>query len=176
MTKRFATMVFLVGACVAVLPSSRASAQGFAPSGGATFGGTGQVAITGDFEAHLHSGWELRLHPSLDYFIAQNVSIGGVLGFTYHSGSPSSNTIDLGARAGYNLNITGLVSFWPRVGIFFSRQSGRPSTNSTYLGIFAPFLVHLAPHFFVGVGPSFNLSLDGGGNSSGLDSVVGGYF
>jgi hypothetical protein len=167
-------MVFLAG--ISTLQASRASAQDFAPSGGTAFGATGQIAITGELEAHLHSGWELRLHPALDYFIAHNVSVGGVIGFQYDSGSPSTNIIDVGARAGFNLNITSVVSFWPRAGIFFSRHSGRPATNSTFLGIFAPFLFHLAPHLFAGIGPSFNLSLDGGGNSSGLDSVVGGWF
>jgi hypothetical protein len=163
--------LFAVGALSA--QSSVAQAQG----GGNAFGAPGQIAITGEFEGHLLNGWELRLHPSLDYFIANNVSIGGVVGIKYNSGG-SATTIDLGVRAGYNLNIVNQVSFWPTVGIFYSHFSadGQASGSSTSLRIFAPFLYHIAPHFFLGAGPIFNLPLDNGGNSYGLQSVVGGWF
>jgi hypothetical protein len=50
------------------------------------------------------------------------------------------------------------------------------STN-TWLTIYVPFLFHLAPHFFVGLGPSAQLHLSGGGgNEWGLDSMLGGWF
>ena len=160
--------------------ASSASAQG--PASGNAFGATGQWAISGDFEGHLRNGWELRLHPSLDYFIAPNVSVGGLVGFTYDSGGPST-TIDLGVRAGYNLNVAERISFWPKVGIVFHHNSfggsngtASTSSSSTALEIFAPFLLHLVPHLFVGAGPFFDLPLDGGGNGYGLQTVVGGWF
>ena len=147
------------------------------------FGAPGQIAISGEMEGHLHNGWELRLHPALDYFIAPNVSVGGALGITYdHPGSPSPSvtTVEVAARVGYNLNIVDRISFWPRVGIAYSHTSvaSSPSTSSssTALTLFAPFLYHLVPHLFVGAGPSFGLSLNGGGNSYGLDTIVGGWF
>jgi outer membrane protein with beta-barrel domain len=166
---------FIAAALTAGAPAARAQ--------GAAFGAPGSIAITGDFEGHLRNGWELRLHPSLDYFIAPNVSIGGVVGLQYRSGTPSATTLDLGVRAGYNLAITPVVSFWPQVGIYYSHttisstaNSPSSSSSSTSLGVNAPFLYHIATHFFLGAGPFFNLPLDGGGNSYGLQTVVGGWF
>jgi hypothetical protein len=147
---------------------------------GGGFGTQGQIAITGEFEGHLHNGWELRLHPALDYFIVNNVSVGGVIGFQYNSGNPGRTTIDLGVRAGYDLFINNQVTFWPTVGIFYEHFSiGSPvnqSGSSTSLNIFAPFLFHIVPHFFIGAGPDFELPLDGGGNGYGVRTVVGGWF
>jgi hypothetical protein len=155
--------------------ASTASAQGYPP--GNAFGAPGQWAITGDFEGHIRNGWELRLHPSLDYFIAPNVSVGGLVGLTYDSGNPSTTTLDLGARAGYNINVADRVSFWPKVGIIYHHfSSGGNSSSSTSLELFAPFLFHVVPHLFLGVGPFFDLPLDSGGNSYGLQTVVGGWF
>jgi hypothetical protein len=156
---------------VLTLGPSVARAQG----GG--FGAPGEIVIRGDFEGHLRNGWELRLHPAIDYFIANNVSIGGVIGLQYNSGTPSRTTVDLGLRAGYNLAITAPVTFWPTVGIFYSHTSSNGNSgSSTFLEIFAPFLYHIVPHFFVGVGPDFELSLDNNGNGYGLQTVVGGWF
>jgi hypothetical protein len=182
LVRRFASAAFFrfsfasIAAALA-LASSPAHAQGGA------FGAPGEIAITGDFEGHLNKGWELRLHPSVDYFIAPNVSIGGVVGLQYDSGTPSRTQLDLGVRAGYNLYIAPQVSFWPMVGIYYSHftvssTANTPSTSgsSTSLGIFAPFLYHIAPHFFLGAGPRFTLPLDGGGNSYGIQTVVGGWF
>jgi len=50
------------------------------------------------------------------------------------------------------------------------------STSHTYLGIFAPFLYVPAPHFFIGLGPTFNQGLSGGtGQDFGLDFMIGGW-
>jgi hypothetical protein len=151
--------------------SSVARAQG----GG--FGAPGEIVIRGDFEGHLRNGWELRLHPSIDYFIANNLSVGGLVGLQYNSGNPSTTIVDLGVRAGYNLAIVNQVTFWPTVGISYSHfSSGMNSGSSTFLEIFAPFLYHIVPHFFVGAGPVFDLSLDNNGNSYGLQTTIGGWF
>ncbi|HET6146034.1 MAG TPA: hypothetical protein VFH68_00760 [Polyangia bacterium] len=166
---RFAASLAVIagGATLAPLP---ARAQG----GG--FGAPGQIVIRGDFEGHLRNGWELRLHPAIDYFIANNVSIGGVVGLQYNSG-PSTTTVELGVRAGYNLAIVNQVTFWPTAGIFYSHFSNdMTSGSSTFLEIFAPFLYHIVPHFFVGAGPIFDLSLDNNGNGYGLQTVIGGWF
>ena len=179
LVRRLITLGLSVGSIAAALAltAPRAHAQGGA------FGAPGEIAITGDFEGHLNNGWELRLHPSLDYFIAPNVSVGGVVGLQYNSGTPSRTELDLGVRAGYNLAITPQVTFWPMVGIYYSHftvsstaNSPSSSGSSTSLGIFAPFLYHISTHFFLGAGPRFTLPLDGGGNSYGVQTVVGGWF
>ena len=166
-----ASFAFLA-AGLALAPSS-ARAQG----GG--FGAPGEIVIRGDFEGHLRNGWELRLHPSIDYFIAPNVSVGGLVGLQYNSGNPSRTTVDLGIRAGYDLAIANQLTFWPTVGIVYSHTSlsnNMGSGSSTNLEIFAPFLYHIVPHFFVGAGPIFDLSLDNNGNGYGLQTTIGGWF
>jgi hypothetical protein len=176
----FALLLWLAGA--------RASAQddasgprggGFAPvaAAGGGFGGAGQIAISGELEGHLRSGWEIRLHPALDYFIVTNVSVGGAVGLQYTSGSPGTTVIDLGARAGYNLNINGKVGIWPRVGLNYQHVSRHPdSSSAVQFRLDAPILYHLVPHLFVGAGPFFTKDLNGGGTGWGLDSIVGGWF
>jgi hypothetical protein len=169
-----------LSAAASAQAQDRAEGGGFAPTAvtGGGFGGVGQIAISGDLEAHLRSGWEIRIHPAADYFILRNVSVGGVLGVTYTSGSPGTTVIDLGARAGYSLGINDKVGIWPRLGIFYSHLSRHPdSSSSAQFRLDAAFLYHLVPHLFVGVGPFFGQILNsGGGHSYGLDSIVGGWF
>ena len=167
------TLLFLV---IGLVSSSPASAQRLG-SGANAFGASGQVVITGELEGHLHNGWNLHLQPSADYFIATNISIGGLIGYTHVSGNPAFDSFNLGARAGYNLAITDAVTFWPKVGITVGHAFGSTGNTSSQLTIFAPFLFHLVPHLFVGAGPDFELELSGsGGNGYGLQSVVGGWF
>ncbi len=171
-------------------PSSEApsSSGGFAspPAASAGFGGTGVwVLSVGSANAasdsvflHKTSGgdWELNLHPALDYFLASNVSVGGVLGFDYESGG--TTVLDFGGRAGFNANIGDHLGFWPTAGIFVRHQSNpdHSSSNPASLGIFAPFLYHPFAHLFLGLGPSFNLGLnEGNGKEFGIDYVIGGW-
>jgi hypothetical protein len=129
-----------------------------------------------DFQLRIHSGggWNLHLRPALDTFLLSNFSVGGVVGFGYGSGN---STFEIGARAGYVLPIVNQVAFWPTGGIYFSYTTGNHmSQNHTYLGIFAPFLYVPTPHFFVGLGPTFNQGLSGGnGQDYGLDFTLGGW-
>ena len=158
-----------------------------APSGAASFGATGQYVLSlvgnGDEYAFLHDfdgpGWEIGLHPALDYFIANRISIGGLVGFRYGGGGdgPGDTRIDLGIRAGFYLDIQGPIGFWPTAGIhYWHHRHDRTSDNHAALAIFAPFLYHLAPHLFIGIGPSFDAGLKDAGNSFGLDAVLGGWF
>jgi len=176
-------------ACALSLSSARARAQeagGFAPTpaAGGGFGSVGQWVLTLGvnsseyFFLHKQSGggWQIGLRPTADYFIAPSLSVGGVIGFSHASGGATD--FDIGARAGFNLNITGPWGFWPTAGIFANTHSEMHATNtSARLGIFAPFLYHIVPHLFVGLGPSFNLGLtNGAGNQYGLDAILGGWF
>jgi hypothetical protein len=85
----------------------------------------------------------------------------------------------VGGRAGYALNASERVTFWPMAGINVNHASDsmqHTSNTSVSVHIFAPFLYHVAPHFFLGVGPSFDLAINGGGKDFGIDSIVGGWF
>jgi hypothetical protein len=157
----------------------------FASSPSAGFAAMGQWVVTmkttgdnGYVFFHKPSGgdWELSLHPSIDYFITNGVSLGATFGYTYSPAATGTTVVDLGARAGFNLNINDNLGFWPTVGVgltFDSRDHGNDTT--TFFGIFAPFLYHLVPHLFVGLGPSFSMQLDGGGKVYGVDFVLGGW-
>ena len=158
----------------------------FASSPSAGFAAMGQWVVTmkttgdnGYVFFHKPSGgdWELSLHPSIDYFITNGVSLGATFGYTYSPAATGTTVVDLGARAGFNLNINDNLGFWPTAGISFNANSSNHTTNThTTLGVFAPFLYHLVPHLFVGLGPSFSVPLQGGGgNAYGVDFVLGGW-
>jgi hypothetical protein len=168
-------------------PSASASSGsgGFAPSAmpGATFGLSGEWALsvasynggTSLFFAKQASGGStLFLQPSLDYFLANGISVGGLVGFAYGGGT---TTIDLGARAGFNQALVDKVSFWPTAGIVGSYQSGNGTSSSTAkLVVLAPFLYHVAPHFFLGAGPFLSYLVKGGPDTQyGVDFVIGGW-
>jgi hypothetical protein len=192
-------------ACLLVLLPSVASAKGaddpstedapfansttkapapFAASPSAGFAAMGQWVITmktnGDegffFRKPSGGDWQLSLHPSIDYFIASSVSLGAAFGYFYSPADTGTTVVSVGGRAGFNLNINDNLGFWPTAGVgltFDSRDHGNDTT--TFFGIFAPFLYHLVPHLFVGLGPSFSMQLDGGGKVYGVDFVLGGW-
>lgn len=178
--------------------SSGASPAPMAPTSGggpfnissAPFGDSGQMAFVmlggGDFpftysKSGGDSGWRFHFQPALDYFLQSNVSIGGRL--IVETGGGSS-TVGLGARAGYHLPISGLVSLWALGGLTFAHTSvsNGPSRSVTTLDINVPFLFHLVPHFLIGIGPFFGLPLTNSqamankDPSYGLTALVGGYF
>src|SRR5450432_1658059 len=122
-------------------------------------------------------GSEIAVHPAVDYFLTHAVTVGGVVGIDYASGG--STTVGIGARAGFNMNINDRIGFWPTVGVFGGHTSNSDHTSSSSAGllIFAPFLYHLAPHFFAGLGPSFDISFNNNQQKDfGIDFVIGGWF
>lgn len=159
----------------------------FAASPSAGFAAVGQWVLSmrtagdggGYVFFHKPSGgdWELSLHPSIDYFIASSVSLGATFGYYYSPAATGTTVLSLGGRAGFNLNIDDHIGFWPSAGVGVNIDSRMHNTNtSSSFGIFAPFLYHLVPHLFVGVGPSFSILLsDGNGKTYGLDFVLGGW-
>lgn len=186
---RLAAALALAGALS--LTSGRAAAQqpsaGFAPAAypGAGFGAVGQWVLTMGFTSgeyaffHKQSGggWQIGIRPTADYFLAPNLSVGGVLGIFHAEGGATD--FDIGARGGFNVDITGPWGFWPTAGILANThtQPMQSTSTSASLQVFGPFLYHIVPHLFVGLGPSFSLGLAGGaGNQYGLDALLGGWF
>ena len=156
----------------------------FAASPSAGFAAMGQWVLTmrttGDegffFRKPSGGDWQLSLHPSLDYFIINSVSLGAAFGYFYSPADTGTTVVSVGGRAGFNLNINDNLGFWPTAGVgltFDSRDHGNDTT--TFFGIFAPFLYHLVPHLFVGLGPSFSMQLDGGSKVYDVDFVLGGW-
>jgi hypothetical protein len=182
-------VTLLAAASAANAQSEPPAGAGFAPppaaAAGTGFGAAGQIVLsmgptTGEhLFLHAQSGgnWQLQLSPALDYFLTAHLAVGGVIGFHYESAGAGTTVLTLGGRVSTNLDINDRFTFWPLAGLFYSHASANhSSSSSTVLRVFAPFLFHLAPHFFIGAGPSFDLGLSGGGNSYGIDSVLGGWF
>jgi hypothetical protein len=190
LTRVCAALALAAGLLLLSATHARAADEpgGFAPAAapGGGFGATGQWVLSlgghnGDYAfVNKHSGGgstTVQLQPSLDYFIASRVSVGGVVRVAYDSGGGGTTNFDIGVRAGYDLDITGPWTWWPTIGVFANTRHIPHTTNTdAQLGIFAPFLFHIVQHLFVGIGPVFNLGLSGGGNDVGLDAVLGGWF
>lgn len=151
------------------------------PSG--VFGARAQVTISSDAGLSLSntstSGVDgttttLTLRPAVDYFVFNNVSVGGFLGLDYASAAGAhSTTFAIGPRLGYNLSFSGLFSFWPKLGVSFSSSSISGSAlvapgssngadgNHLALNLFAPVMCHPVQHFFLGFGPALDTDLTG---------------
>jgi len=150
----------------------------------ANFGGQGQLAISTDaqlsFQGQSYSGNNAPgsqllfvLQPAADYFVIQGLSIGAQLLYEHISeNAPSgsngqSTNVDVfgvGPRVGYNVTISDSFSFWPRASFAYTtlNSSAGGTTigqNAVTVGLFAPFLYHPAPHFFLGLGPSVSTAL-----------------
>ena len=125
------------------------------------------------FAKQASGGESVTFQPGLDYFIGNGISVGGVAGVLHSTGS---TTVNFGARAGFNQGLNQHISFWPTVGIDGSYTHNTASTTSAALEVFAPFLYHVAPHFFLGVGPFLSYLVKGGPDTQyGLDFVIGGW-
>jgi hypothetical protein len=176
-----------------LLFAATAGAQNLADTVNApTFGAPGQVSIAGDFS--LGFAWEsegetaaVSLAPAVDYFFAPQLSLGGQILFEYGKNGPvSSTTIGLAPRFGFNLPVGPMFTFYPRVGLSFTHVTvsvNSMSASDTFVGLFvyAPFLFHPVPHFYIGFGPSFSGNFAGGEPQDrfltiALLTTVGGYF
>lgn len=152
---------------------------------GGDFGSTGQIVISNDLSGSIgytsvngpDDSFFINLQPAADTFLKDNISLGGFvkLSVSFQSGE-NPLTVGLGVRAGYNIPMNQMVSVWPRLGLAVEHMS---ETDRTFLEISltAPFLVHLAPHFFVGGGPGLITQLgDGTVATLQVSTIVGGYF
>jgi hypothetical protein len=158
-------------------PAPAAAAPGALGQG---FGETGQIAISNEgfvgFDKTNNVGWGLTLKPAADYFLMPAVSVGLVA--AYAQGNGDAKAYAVGARAGYNLNLTENVGVWPKAGVAYQHNSvGNASFATTWVTFFVPLLYHIVPHFFVGLAPYYNVKVAGDGNHNyGFSYVIGGWF
>jgi hypothetical protein len=121
------------------------------------------------------------MRPAVDYFLIDNLSLGGFLGFDYTNQAGDSGhttAFSIGPRVGYNIAFADMFSVWPKLGFSYAHTSisqtttnivnGVPvtadtsdSSDSLALNLFVPFMFHPAEHFFIGFGPAFDLDLTG---------------
>jgi len=179
-TKAVAGFVF-VGALLVLPTVARAQAQ---PAGGGAlgqgFGDKGQLVISSEdffgFQKVNHAGWTLTLKPSVDYFVIPSVTVGGFAALIKSNGD--QNEYQAGARAGFNLNVTDMIGLWPQGGIAYAyaKTGNAASHSSTLITTYVPIMAHLMPHFFVAIGPFYNIKIAGdGGNAYGFSSLIGGW-
>jgi hypothetical protein len=170
MAKIFPVSLVLALACTA--PFAFAQQPAASPAFG--FGAPGQIAISSDFTAQIGTHAEvdpngpnpssrttIALGPALDVFVIQNFSVGGQVAFAWEKSGRSHVTgLGAGPRVGYDVPIADKFSFWPKGGMFFSVWSDENASGSRVTAqVYAPFLFHPAPHFFVGLGPYFGVDL-----------------
>lgn len=196
----------------AVFANSRAFAQESTPPppppvGGSLgyFGERGQFVVSSGLDLTLQRNSYsmgrghnvvVSITPALDYFISPNFSVGGLVRLSYESnvaftgGAADQTVFGLGARAGYNIVLTNVLTWWINGGLLYLHDSydagalGDFSGNRFQLQLFAPLLWHPASHFFIGLGPAFATDLVSSyeGNdapkltSFGLLSTIGGYW
>ena len=168
----------------------------------AGFGRTRQWAFSSDASIQVQRTTQsdstgalttLSLAPAADYFVLPNLSLGGSVGVYYaHAGESSGSRFTIGPRVGYNFEVSRLLSVWPRLGISYAHTGGdapqianiNPDTktgnndnNAIAISIFAPVMVHPAPHFFAGFGPFLesDLSGDNRATSWGFKLTMGGW-
>ena len=59
---------------------------------------------------------------------------------------------------------------------FFVVRNDHAHTTATNMSILAPFLWHLAPHFFMGAGPGVDIGISGPNDTVyGIDFILGGW-
>lgn len=147
-------------------------------TGEVAFGQQGSWVLSGDFQLQVRAGGDDRIliNPSLDYFLMSRLSVGGHVRLLFTSGDYSEQGV--GGRVGYSFPLTDRVSWWPRAGLIYTRGDGNNvDFDVVDLDISAPFLFHLVPNFFFGLGPVATIKVYGDGDAVfGLQSVVGGTF
>lgn len=189
-------------ASIFVLGSSLALAEG-----AAEFGKAGQIHIGSGLQLSYSAGTTkapsgdsadkpttFTIQPGLDYFLQDNISIGGTVGYTSTSQKSGgtdvkSSAISIGPRVGYNVAVAEKLSVWPRAGLMYSSISadfggGSKSGSTMSFELNVPLLVHLAPHFDVGFGPFYRSDIsskfDGADANKdttyGLATEIGGWF
>lgn len=129
----------------------------------------------------------LKIAPASDFFVIDNLSVGGIMGIEYtKAGSGRSTRFTLGPRVGYDFELSDMLSVWPKLGFSFSHGKLKNETpigdvtyksNAIALNLFVPVMIHPAPHFFAGFGPFLDTDLNGDSRTTvwGLKLTLGGW-
>ncbi|WP_223640419.1 hypothetical protein [Corallococcus sp. EGB] len=166
------------------------------PGRASEFGHEGQVVISQDLNGFLGYNtasdvFLIRLEPSADYFLQQNLSVGASALVAFGFGDSTVVGLGVLGRVGYHLPLSERVSLWPKAGfgVQFAHVPNHSDVNFV-LDFNAPILFHLTPRFFIGAGPQVRalISQDVGSLGSeqgyfsgndvtlGITTTVGGYF
>jgi hypothetical protein len=109
----------------------------------------------------------VTISPAADFFLIENLSLGASAGAQHvRAGSAKSTRVSVGPRMGYNVELTHLFSFWPRIGVSYSYSATHDAqinaqNHAIGLNAFAPLMMHPVEHFFIGFGPFVDADLNG---------------
>jgi hypothetical protein len=167
----------------------------FAVMGGVNIGGS-----WASFDGTGSSSSTVGISPSFDYFVADHFSLGLELDISSATGheaagtSYSSQSYGGSGRIGFDIPIATGASLFVvgNVGAGHDTYTHDDSSGNSdayaedyvYVGLFAPLLFHLTPHYFVGAGPSISHDVtrapEGSTNNNlstriGVSFVVGGW-
>lgn len=145
---------------------------------------TGPVEYDVDY-SDVSLGWNDAISPltqprlGLDYFITENVTIGGSFGLYSRSvdTGPANNDdtgIVFAVRAGYALRLGHAVSFWPRGGLTYTTVSDDGlGADYRMLALSLEGMFSLAPSegWSFLLGPTFDLGIDGELNDNDLSET-----
>jgi hypothetical protein len=152
------------------------------------FGGWSQYTATqGDAPTATHES----LAAGLDYFVANHISIG-LAGSVQASQQETpaeqqqhfdDTTWGVEARVGFEVPIGKLLSWYPRLGFVWGGATtrtydtmdplgGRLSTAYVGAHVTTPFLLHVARHFFLGLGPGYHAEFNYATSASGVGVPV----
>ncbi|MFI5302360.1 MAG: hypothetical protein ACHREM_30065 [Polyangiales bacterium] len=158
-----------------------------AGAGGSNGAGFGRSSF--DSGAHFESE---AIDIGLDVFVVRGVSLGFDLSASAYDDvafDSASHLVETkghafggGLRVGFDLPIAEGVSWYPRVSFGMQAMtaselptSASPLVTASHVGAwvhaFAPLLVHLAPHFFLGVGPAYSKRAGGWDGAPSLASA-----
>lgn len=170
-------------------------AAGFGREGQWTFSTDAALEFSRRTQEDSPATTSISVFPATDYFLIENLSVGGVIGVGYtKAGDTRSTAFKLGPRVGYNFELSPLLSVWPKLGFSYShtkveteretmvgtavvRTSAETSNDAIALNLFAPIMLHPAPHFFAGFGPFLDVDLSGNNRATiwGFRLTLGGW-
>ena len=195
LTRYVALVTCLVGMIAAQGVQAQDPTQDTGGGPARNFGGKGQLAFLSDNTLDIrHSSDDvttIQFAPAADYFVIDNLSVGGFIGIAYAKAGNSDGTrFSVGPRVGYNLPLSNLISIWPKIGLAYAHSSAgysvrqgnvdiatSTSNDSIALNLFVPVMFHPATHFFVGLGPYLDTDLSGDNRVTayGIKLSVGGW-
>jgi len=165
-------------------------AAGFAEAGQLTISTDAALSVERKTQSQISATTSLSIFPAADYFVVKNLSLGGAVGVGYQkTGSSHATSVRLGPRLGSNFELTRILSFWPKLGLSYTytrselkRSSASDAATLTTnhgiaINVFAPVMLILATHFFVGFGPFLDTDLSGKNRSTtwGFRLTMGGW-
>ena len=129
------------------------------------------------FDNFGNSVTSVTVSPSIDYFAAKRFSIGADLDIGYQHGGAADPTVfkstrfGAGLRVGYAIPLGERLSLYPRLTFgfretwvsrveTFSSPEQTDKSTAVVATLFVPLLFHVAPRFFVGLGPGFSHSFE----------------